>query len=355
MARGVGKCCDIPFVTPGGALLARGKPIVLGLNVTSSPMTQEFLPADEVSRLLEARLGRVHARQRIGIERDHEARIFSHGLTSFPIENIPGASAIIEAALRLSGTYRRGRANAARVELRRNQIASTRIPKLFDGYSILHLSDLHADISGEAMRSARAIIADLQYDLCVLTGDYRGQTFGPYLPSLRVMRDLREAIKGEVYAVLGNHDTIEMVPDLERMGVRMLLNEHVAIERGDASIFLAGVDDAHFFRVDNVEKAASGIPEEAYSILLSHTPEIYRQAAHAGFDAMFSGHTHGGQICLPGGAPLTLEARLPRRMGRGAWRYADMDGYTSAGCGSCVVPVRFNCPPEITLHRLAPQ
>jgi predicted MPP superfamily phosphohydrolase len=143
-----------------------------------------------------------------------------------------------------------------------------------------------------------------------------------------------------------------MAPDLERMGVRILLNEHVEIEREGASIVLAGVDDAHFYRVDNLEKAATGVPEGAFSILLSHTPEIYRQAAHAGFDLMLSGHTHGGQICLPGGVPLTLESSLPRRMGRGGWRYGEMAGYTSAGCGACVVPVRFNCPPEITLHRL---
>jgi predicted MPP superfamily phosphohydrolase len=286
------------------------------------------------------------------MERDHEAQIFGQGLTFFHIENIPGSAGAIEALLRLSGAYGRGRANAAKVEIRENKIASARIPAAFDGFSILHLSDLHADMSAEAMLRASAIIADLSYDLCVLTGDYRGQTFGPYLPCLQAMRDLLDAMRGDAYGVLGNHDTIRMAPDLERMGVRILLNEHVEIEREGASIFLAGVDDAHFYRVDNLEKAATGVPEGAFSILLSHTPEIYRQAAHAGFDLMLSGHTHGGQICLPGGVPLTLESSLPRRMGRGGWRYGEMAGYTSAGCGACVVPVRFNCPPEITLHRL---
>jgi uncharacterized protein len=86
--------------------------------------------------------------------------------------------------------------------------------------------------------------------------------------------------------------------------------------------------------------------------LLSHTPEVYRQAAHAGFDLLLSGHTHGGQICLPGSIPLMLEAVLPRRMGAGAWQHGKMAGYTSVGAGCSVVPVRFNCPPEITLHRL---
>ena len=120
------------------------------------------------------------------------------------------------------------------------------------------------------------------------------------------------------------------------------------------SIYVAGVDDAHFYRADNIEKAAADIPRGCVSVLLSHTPEIYRQAAHAGFDLMLSGHTHGGQICLPGGIPVLLEAELPRAFGAGAWRHADMAGYTSVGTGSSVVPVRFNNRPEITLHQLAP-
>jgi predicted MPP superfamily phosphohydrolase len=101
-----------------------------------------------------------------------------------------------------------------------------------------------------------------------------------------------------------------------------------------------------------MDKAASSIPPGGFCILLSHTPEIYRQAAHADFCLLLSGHTHGGQLCLPGSVPLTLDSALPRPLGSGAWRYHHMDGYTSVGVGSSIVPVRFNCPPEITLHHL---
>src|SRR5262249_39617103 len=96
----------------------------------------------------------------------------------------------------------------------------------------------------------------------------------------------------------------------------------------------------------------AGIPHGAIAILLSHTPEIYRQAAHAGFAIILSGHTHGGQLCLPGGVPITLDSVLPRRMGAGAWTYHTMVGYTSVGVGSSIVPARINCQPEITLHHL---
>ena len=132
----------------------------------------------------------------------------------------------------------------------------------------------------------------------------------------------------------------------------MLINECVAIRSGPASIYLAGVDDAHFYRADDIEKAAADIPHDCVSVLLSHTPEIYRQAAHAGFDLMLSGHTHGGQICLPGGVPILLAADLPRALGAGAWEHAGMTGYTSVGAGCSLVPVRINNRPEITLQQL---
>jgi hypothetical protein len=88
------------------------------------------------------------------------------------------------------------------------------------------------------------------------------------------------------------------------------------------------------------------------SILLSHTPEAYRRAAHAEYNLMLCGHTHGGQICLPGGLPVLTDTASPRRFARGAWCYHGMIGYTSAGAGTSIVDVRLNCPPEVTLHRL---
>jgi predicted MPP superfamily phosphohydrolase len=99
-------------------------------------------------------------------------------------------------------------------------------------------------------------------------------------------------------------------------------------------------------------KARAGIPANAASILLWHTPEAYREAEQAGFHLMLSGHTHGGQICLPGGFPLIIDADCPRRYAKGAWRYQNLIGYTSTGSGTSIADVRLNCPPEVTLHKL---
>lgn len=312
------------------------------------------LPEDEqqIRAFLEQRLGRLHARQRLGIEAAHEAQIFGQGLNFFHIENWYSIHGVIRTGLRLAGLYRRGLRNAAAVQIVRNEIRNPRVPMAFDGLTLLHITDLHADTSQNAMQRVIDLLSGLTYDLCVLTGDYRGATFGPYQPALDGVARVRTHLRGPVYGVLGNHDTIRMVPALEAMGIRMLLNECVPLERDGARIYLAGVDDAHFFRVDNIEKAGDRIPQDAFSVLLSHTPEIYRQAAHADFDVMLSGHTHGGQICLPGRIPVTLDSHLPRRYGAGPWKYQGMAGYTARGAGSSIVAVRLNCPPEITLHTL---
>ncbi len=301
---------------------------------------------------LEQRVGRLHARQRLGVEKEHESQVFGQGLNFFHIENSALSALAIEYALKMVGLFWRGRRNAERVQVRHNHVKVRELPDSFDGFSILQLSDLHCDMSERAMQRVGELLGTLRYDACVLTGDFLGETSGPFKRALAILADLRTEIRDPVYGVLGNHDSIRMVPDLEKMGIRMLVNESDTIERGGRKIHIAGIDDAHFYRADNIEKATDLIPLDAFSVLLSHTPEIYRQAAHAGFSLLLSGHTHGGQICLPGGIPITLDSVLPRRLGAGPWKHHTMDGYTSVGAGSSVVPVRFNCPPEITLHYL---
>jgi len=320
---------------------------------TTRRADRELVEMDEdVLQKLERRLGRLHARQRIGIEDDHEARVFGQGRNFFHPENWYYSPTIIRNALKLTGLYWRARKNAERIEIRHIDIRLPQLPSLFDGYTILQISDLHVDMNDGAMQRLIELLPALAYDLCVLTGDYRGKTFGPFDATIAGMARMCVHIVGPIYGVLGNHDSVRMVPALEEMGIRMLLNEAETLERNDQRINLVGIDDAHYYRVDNIEKAASQLLGDEFSILLSHTPEIYRQAAHADFDLLLSGHTHGGQICLPGAIPITLDSALPRRMGSGLWKYRDMVGYTSVGVGSCIVPVRLNCPPEITLHHL---
>src|SRR4029453_12735850 len=327
------------------------RPEVIGEG-TADPCSGGLAMNEAIFSKLEQRLGRLHAKLRLGIETDHEAQIFGQGINFFHIENWYSVHSVIRMAFKLMGLYWVGLRNGGKIQVRNNHISMKTLPSQFDGFSLLHISDLHVEMNEGAMRRLTELLPEPAYDVCVLTGDYRGATFGPFDAALEGLARVRSHLKEPVYGVLGNHDTIRMIPGLEKMGIRMLLNECENILRGDQLIYLAGIDDAHYYRVDNIEKAASEIPTKGFSILLSHTPEIYRQAAHAGFDLLLSGNTPGGQCFLPGSIPITLDSVLPRRMGAGAWRYRDMIGYTSVGAGSSIVAVRFNCPPEITLHRL---
>ena len=301
---------------------------------------------------LEQRLGSDHAKQRLSIEETHTAQVFGQGRNFFHIENWYSIHSVIRNTLRLFFMHRKGQRNARNIQVRYNKISLPNLHVDLDGFTILHLSDLHVDMDEKATQALMARLRDVNYDICVMTGDYRARTFGGIEGSIAAMTRVRTHLKKSVYAVLGNHDSILMVPALEDMGIQLLLNENVLIQQGQGKLFLAGIDDAHYFRADDIPKSAIGISPSIPSILLSHTPAVYKQAAEAGFDLSLSGHTHGGQICLPGGIPITLDSDCPRFVGKGAWHYKKMKGYTSVGAGTSVVNVRINCKPEITLHTL---
>jgi len=301
---------------------------------------------------LEHRLNPTHLRQRLGIEQDHETQIVGRGRNLFHLENWYSIHSVIRGILRLSLLYRRGRNNAVDIQLRHNRVILPELPPAFDGFTILQLSDPHLDMHPQTPHAIAEAVRELDYDLCVITGDFRARTYGEIEPVLEALARIRPHFHSDIYAVLGNHDSIQQVPGIESLDIRLLLNEAVPIIKGDAQIILAGVDDPHYYRTDNLAAVCDSIPDNTVSLLLSHSPELYRHAAHAGFDLMLSGHTHGGQICLPGGIPLYCNMHAPRHLCRGSWQYHLMQGYTASGSGVSVVEVRYNCPPEITLHTL---
>jgi predicted MPP superfamily phosphohydrolase len=299
------------------------------------------------------RVGRAHLRRRLGLEEDHDAFSFGRpGAHFFYPENWYSVHGFIRHALRASGLYRRAQDNTRRIRVQEHRLAIRGLPMALAGLRLLQLSDLHTDLDRRITAAIAERVQGLSYDICVLTGDYRAKTYGPIDEALSGMASIRSQLLGPVYAVLGNHDSIRLVPGLEGMEIQVLLNETTAIERNGQHLYLAGIDDAHYYQVHNIDKVAAAIPDGAASLLLSHTPEIYRHAAYAGFAAMLCGHTHGGQICLPGGSAIIWDARCPRRLAAGPWQYGGMIGYTSVGTGSSVVPARLNCLPEITVHEL---
>ncbi len=312
----------------------------------------EPLPDDPLLPLLEARVGRLHARQRLGIEAEHEAQVFGQGRTFFHIENWYSIHGLMRGLLRLAGVHGRGRRNARDIHLTRREIRFSRLPEAFDGFRLLHLSDPHLDMHVDMPHAIAEAVRQVEYDACVITGDFRARTFGPEEAALAGLERIRAQLPDPVFAVLGNHDSLRMLPAIEAFGIRVLMNESVSLEREGAHLYLVGVDDPHYYAMDNLEKALASVPPDAFAVLLAHSAEIYRQAAHAGIDLLLCGHTHGGQIALPGGIPILCNARAPRRMCKGAWRHQGMQGYTSRGIGVSLLDVRLNSPPEMTLHVL---
>lgn len=250
------------------------------------------------------------------------------------------------------GIYQRGYRKFMDVQLVTNEISFSSLPPELDGLRILQISDLHLDLDPALTSVIASIIQDLDYDLALITGDYRDDTKGCISDCLEYMHRVCGALKEPVYGILGNHDPIELVPPLESLGLPILLNETVTYEKNGKQIYISGIDDPHFYEGDDFDKLRGTVPEDAFSILLSHAPETHQQALQLGYDLVLAGHTHGGQICLPGGIVVMHNGDCPSYMLAGNWKYGDLKGYTSRGTGGCRLPLRFFCPPEITVHVL---
>ncbi len=309
------------------------------------------LDAGDFDQLRE-RLGRARLRQRLNAQVYHVAGEAHQDAILLGLSRVLDIDVLADRFARLFGIYGRGYRNFTALRLVEHRLRHPRLPAGLEGLRVLHLSDLHLDLDPALGPALRDRLRGVDYDLAVITGDFRNTTDADHGPSVAETLALLEVLDKPAFAVLGNHDFIEIVPPLERAGLRFLLNEVVMIPFGGEMLYLAGVDDPHFYRTHDLAGVRDQIPDDGFSVLLCHSPETYREAAGHGYDVMLSGHTHGGQICLPGGIQLVRVCDAPQPMQAGAWRYHELAGYTSVGTGSCGVPLRYFCPPEVTLHRL---
>jgi predicted MPP superfamily phosphohydrolase len=255
--------------------------------------------------------------------------------------------------LKIAGLYKKGVDNVKNILVNRITVKNENLPGGFDGFKILHLSDLHIDAIEGFENTVIEKISPLEYDLCVITGDFRKNTSGGYKNIIPAIEKIVKNIKSKegILATLGNHDSFGMVEPLEKTGMRMLINETVTVERNGGEIHFTGTDDTYYFYTD---EALNALEENrsGFKVVLSHTSELYDIAASNGYSLYLCGHTHGGQICLPGGIPVIAHQKEGRRFVKGLWHINGMTGYTSAGVGVSGVPLRYNCPGEIVLITL---
>jgi predicted MPP superfamily phosphohydrolase len=268
-------------------------------------------------------------------------------------ENLPILSRVLEYFLAMSLMRRLGEMNAANLEVEEVEIEFGGLPKGFDNTRILFITDLHIEgMEGLGERIIAAAKA-IEYDYCVLGGDYsfsERSHEGAYSQMRELVRRLRE--RSRVFAVLGNHDRYSMAEVLSECGAEMLINESICLERDGERIYLSGVDDCHYYGADDIESAGAAILDGEFKVMVSHSPECYKKAERSGYSLLLTGHTHGGQVCLPGGVAVVTSATVPRRMVKGKWQYRGMKGYTSRGAGASGVGVRFFCRPEMTVIML---
>jgi uncharacterized protein len=241
-------------------------------------------------------------------------------------------------------------------------IELARLPAAFHGFRIAQISDIHfGPYMGRAgVQRAVDIATKFQPDLVVLTGDFVSHPF--HRPNGRQgalyaepCADVLAAMKNvPKIAILGNHDHWTdpnfVEGALKDRGITVLRNAAVPFERGKSRLWISGVDDV-LVRVANLSGALQTVPREEVTVLLAHEPDFADEAARFPVDLQLSGHSHGGQVRLPGIGALILPS-LARKYPIGLNRLGNLQVYTNRGLGVINPPVRFHCPPEVTFVTL---
>jgi predicted MPP superfamily phosphohydrolase len=245
----------------------------------------------------------------------------------------------------------------------RRDIALRRWPERLEGYTIALLSDFHFDtyFSVHPIEASVGIVNSLNPDLIVFTGDFvsipelygnEEKAASAAEPCADLLRQMHA--KHGLWAVMGNHDYYtnpwRVTSALQARGIKVLANQSSPMEQDGARFWLAGVNDVVSGTAD-LDETLHSVPENEATILLAHEPDYADEVAGYRVDLQLSGHSHGGQVRLPWIRPLFLP-KLGKKYVWGLYRIGPLTLYTNPGIGTVVLPIRLNCPPEITLLTL---
>ncbi|MBI9032543.1 metallophosphoesterase [bacterium] len=263
-------------------------------------------------------------------------------------------SKVVKVIFDTMGLTALGFRNTQRIACKHIELSHPKIGKEFNDFKIMFISDFHLNGNPSLIKPIKKILRKESVDIYLLGGDYQVNAFGNYTVIKSLYTELFNVIDtSKVYAVLGNHDEYKIAEILNDLGVNMLLNEFITIKRGDESIIITGIDDSDRYYSHEFPSLPKKIND--YKILLTHSPNIYKEAEKEGYDLLLAGHTHSGQICYPGGIPIVRFTKFPHKYSYSLWKYKTMQGYTTAGVGNTWVNVRFFCPPEIVIITLKPK
>jgi predicted MPP superfamily phosphohydrolase len=226
----------------------------------------------------------------------------------------------------------------------------------FDGYRVVQISDFHIGtwVTRKHLDEVVELVNEQQPDLVVLTGDY--VTFTPEKFASDLVSALKRIIARDgVLGILGNHDHWTDPKVIRRVfyaaGVTDLSNRVYSVHRRNSALHFGGVDDI-MNELDCLEDVLVKLPSHGAAVLLVHEPDFADVSSRSGrFDLQISGHTHGGQVLLPLVGAIFLPS-YGRKYPHGHYRVNGMHLYTNRGIGTAEVPVRYNCPAEITVFHL---
>jgi predicted MPP superfamily phosphohydrolase len=248
------------------------------------------------------------------------------------------------------------------IRIQRVAISLPRLPEAMDGLTIGLISDLHFyPYTGKReINHAISIVNHLQPDLVCMTGDFVTEGhYGDKRANARYIEPCSELLTHiraplGCYAVLGNHE-YDTHPEfvaqtLRGHGIPVLQNQKMEVQKNGSRIWIAGLDDALHERSD-IAATLKGIPSGETVVLMAHEPDTADESARYPVDLQLSGHSHGGQVCIPGAGPPLLPP-LGRKYPEGLYKVGRMALYTNRGIGVSGVPFRFDCPPEVTLLEL---
>jgi len=257
----------------------------------------------------------------------------------------------------LSSKYIEAMRNAYSIRDNKIDIYFSNLPIEFDGFKILHLSDLHLDSLPNIHNEIIKIINSKKYDACIITGDYTEGVIGDFSGILADFSEIINSISANhgIFTTLGNHDSAMICEPLERMGTIPLNNNNHVIKIGDAQINIIGLDDVHLFYTQDIHREIESINRNEFNIMAVHSPEAYRYTDQK-IDLYLTGHTHGGQVNFPMSMNIykPLDNHCSKDMIAGLWNRGRTTGYTSCGIGTSVLPIRYNSNGEvctITLKR----
>ena len=261
--------------------------------------------------------------------------------------------ALLGLGLRLTPLHGRGRRNALDVRRVEFDIVLSGLPCAFDGYRILHVSDPHLDCLPDLVDAARRALGDLRVDMLAMTGDVCGRDGVGVEHAVALLIDALSGVevRGPRLAILGNHDPSEMVGALERAGLEVLVNRSTFVVRGQDRLCVTGLDDVNCFYTP-AASAAFREPGGGFRIALVHSADVADEADEAGYGLYLCGHTHGGQVALPGGRPIVSQLLRCKHASSGLWHQGRMAGYTNRGLGVSEPLLRFNTRGEVVVITL---